>query len=263
MIRAFNLRCNNSNQYKHWEKEGEQYLKSQWPEGERDFGPFIEGGLIDGSELKSHWFSEIEAHVFISHSHADKQLAVGLAGYLHSMGLRPFVDSLVWGDCNKLINAIDQRFCWNDDTKTTYNYKSRNYSTSHVHMMLASALAETIDRCELVIFLNTPNSIQASDSRDAPAKTTASPWIYHELITTQIVRPKSYKNRPLPGIAMDSLRSKPANNIVEASFQVKYKAPTGHLTKLTIDDLENFNTRGKKGIDLLDQIYLHYSALPS
>nr|MBK7064154.1 hypothetical protein [Deltaproteobacteria bacterium] len=64
-----------------------------------------------------------------------------------TFGLTAFVDSSVWGDANELLAEIDNRFCWSDDRRT-YDYRKRNNSTSHVHMMLATALSVMIDRCE-------------------------------------------------------------------------------------------------------------------
>ncbi len=39
-------------------------------------------GSLDAAMIESDWFPEIEADVFISHSHKDKKLAINLAGYL-------------------------------------------------------------------------------------------------------------------------------------------------------------------------------------
>lgn len=45
----------------------------------------------------------------------------------------------------------------------TYDYNLRNYTTSHVHMMLATALTEMIDNTECIMFYNTPNSVLLAD----------------------------------------------------------------------------------------------------
>ena len=92
------------------------------------------------------------------------------------------------GYCDELLNKIDKKYCYNQKTKT-YDYKMRNYTTSHVHMMLSTALTEMIDKTECIIFFNTPNSIIMSDELDKIDKKekTISPWIYHELsISTMI-----------------------------------------------------------------------------
>ena len=52
---------------------------------------------IDGNKLEKILFKEIEADVFISHSHIDKNLAIAISEWLYKeMGLTAFVDSCVW-----------------------------------------------------------------------------------------------------------------------------------------------------------------------
>ena len=61
-------------------------------------------------------------------------------------------------------------------------------------MMLSTALTEMMDNTECVIFFNTPNSINMSEEIDKikreKGKTTVSPWIYHELSMTTMLRQK-------------------------------------------------------------------------
>ena len=97
-------------------------------------------GVINGSDLENDWFGDIDAHIFISHSHIDEKLAISLAGYLFEKHkIKCFVDSCVWEYSNILLRQIDNKYCKNIDSDT-YNYDTRNYSTSHVHMMLSCAL---------------------------------------------------------------------------------------------------------------------------
>lgn len=118
-----------------------------------------EDGIINGSDLKEHWFSISEKDIFISHSHKDINKVKAFAGWIYeTFGLEAFIDSCSWGYCDDLLRKIDNRYCYNTKTKT-YNYKLRNYTTSHVHMMLSTALTEMMDKTECIIFFNTPNSI--------------------------------------------------------------------------------------------------------
>lgn len=136
-----------------------------------------EGGGLDGQLLSQDWFPEIKADVFISHSHADEQFALGLVGWLNEyFGLRAFVDSAVWGNAGDLLRLIDNKYCLNEDGRT-YNYQTRNFSTSHVHMMLNVALMKTMASSECVWFLNTPNSISTREV----VELTTSPWIFSEI----------------------------------------------------------------------------------
>ena len=105
--------------------------------------------------------------------------------------LTAFIDSCVWGYCDNLLQQIDDAHCKKKDGKT-YNYNLRNYTTSHVHMMLSTALTEMIDHTECIMFYNTPNSVSLVDDLQAikgeKKKVTLSPWIYHELAMTSFIR---------------------------------------------------------------------------
>lgn len=134
--------------------------------------------------------------VFISHSHDDINKVIAFAGWLHdAFGLEAFIDSCSWGYCDDLLNRIDKRYCYKPKTNT-YDYDLRNYTTSHVHMMLSTALTEMIYNTECIIFFNTPQSINMASELDKIKKnskqSTISPWIYHELSMTtmlQVVEP--------------------------------------------------------------------------
>lgn len=142
-------------------------------------------GTLDGSRLQENWFPQIHADVFISHSHSDTNLALALGGWLQEeFGLRPFVDSSVWGYANDLLKQVDNKYCLNPG-EDTYSYQKRNGSTSHIHMMLSTALAMMIDSTECLIFLNTPASITIED---AVSNRTKSPWLYAEVAMTRIIR---------------------------------------------------------------------------
>ena len=149
-----------------------------------------EDGVINGSDLKEHWFSISDKDIFISHSHKDINRVKAFAGWIYeTFGLEAFIDSCSWGYCDELLNKIDKKYCYKPKTNT-YDYNMRNYTTSHVHMMLSTALSEMMDKTECVIFFNTPNSINMSDELKKVNKKekTVSPWIYHELSMTTLLR---------------------------------------------------------------------------
>lgn len=151
-----------------------------------------EEGKIDGAALQSEWFPDVKADIFISHSHNDRDKAVKLAALLYeNFGLVSFIDSFVWGSADKLLKKIDEKYCKQESGY--YDYEKRNFSTSHVHMMLSVALGKVIDKCECVIFLNTANSV--STSSDVIINKTNSPWIYSEICMSNIMKktpPKRY-----------------------------------------------------------------------
>lgn len=142
-------------------------------------------GIVNGSELRENWFSVETTDVFISHSHKDISKVKAFAGWLYDrFGLTSFIDSCVWGYCDDLLHEIDKKYCYQQESGT-YNYSLRNYTTSHVHMMLSTALVETMNRSECILFFNTPNSIvmkkELSLISNKESKKTMSPWIFYEL----------------------------------------------------------------------------------
>ena len=117
-----------------------------------------DGGL-NASKITANSFPNVTADVFLSHSQKDSELAIRFAGYLkYNFGLTVFIDSCVWGYGDDSLKMLGKQFCWQEDSET-YNYRLRNRSTSHVHMMLTTALCKMINSCECIIFLNTPSSI--------------------------------------------------------------------------------------------------------
>ena len=124
-----------------------------------------DNGHIDGDSMKSNWFQMENVDIFISHSHQDITKVKAFAGWLYDeFKLTAFIDSCVWGYCNDLLQQIDDEYCKKKDGKT-YDYNLRNYTTSHVHMMLATALTEMIDNTECIMFYNTPNSVLLADDK--------------------------------------------------------------------------------------------------
>lgn len=154
-----------------------------------------ENGHVDGSSLKENWFRMEDVDIFISHSHQDITKVKAFAGWLYDeFNLTAFIDSCAWGYCDDLLREIDDKYCKKKDGET-YNYNLRNYTTSHVHMMLSIALSEMIDNTECIMFYNTPNSVSLEEDlsiiKASKKRVTLSPWIYHELAMTSLIRSKS------------------------------------------------------------------------
>ena len=100
--------------------------------------PFLKkNGILDGTLIRDNWFPTVSADVFISHSHSDENTALALAGFLNEMGVTPFIDSAAWGYSPELLKIIDAHGSKTGDN--SYSYERRNGTTSHVHMMLATA----------------------------------------------------------------------------------------------------------------------------
>lgn len=152
-------------------------------------------GLIDGAKLADLWFPRIEAEIFISHSHADAELATLFAGRLkRDLGITCFVDSNVWGYRDKLIDLLVQ-FCKYDEDSA---YKGVIKTAAHVDCMLNKAIAQMMDACECLFFLNTPNSVSFAEASNAK---TYSPWLATELAIYKIIQKRPHDAKPVLEIA--------------------------------------------------------------
>lgn len=213
-------------------------------------------GVINGSELENDWFGEIDSHIFISHSHTDEKLAIALAGYLFkNHKIRCFVDSCVWGYSNELLKQIDNRYCKNTESNT-YNYDTRNFSTSHVHMMLSAALNKMIEKCESLFLINSPNSIETSDI----LKETYSPWIYSEILTSKLIEKKIPHRHLHVGLERRTETFSKVDNLNE-SLKIKYKLDLDHLVDLSEQEIINWGLIPSNSPEnALDILYHHKPA---
>lgn len=203
--------------------------------------------VIYAEALGKEWFPVIEADVFISHSHTDEVQALNLAAWLKSeFGLKAFVDSLVWKSADKLLKAIDDKYCLNDDKKY-YNYSLRNLSTSHVHVMLAMGIAKMMDRSEAVFFLNTPNSMTAESTTKKGE--TSSPWIFAEMALTHLLR-RSPRIRD--GMALESAEVKAMDS---ATVPVVHGLDLSKLSVLDQDGLALWRSEWREEGHPLDVLY--------
>ena len=204
-------------------------------------------GSLDGSQMQANWFPQISADIFLSHSHHDEKLAITFAGWLYkTFGLTAFIDSCVWGYANDLLRKIDNEYCYNQFTKN-YNYHQRNYSTSHVHMMLSVALSQMIDNTECLLFINTPNSI----TPESVIQQTESPWIYFEIAMSRLIH-KKYPN---------SHRKVKMFSSLNENLQVKYDLPTEHLTSIDSSMLSYWEKAWHNKSTVRLQCYSQYRAL--
>lgn len=244
MFVAFNLEDCSAFCTKRYYEIGKAYFDGVAGEVENNLDAYVtQIGSIDATSLMDDWFPEISADVFISHSHADEKKAIALAGWLFdNFTLRSFIDSCVWGYCNKLLKDIDKDYCGNGKPNS-FSYEARNYSTAHVHVMLMNALTKMIDRCETVFFLDSEN---ASYTLDDIEKYTLSPWIFNEIEVTRTIQMKK-PQRP-------SLKCFSADNLNE-SLEVSYKLTLDHMVPLSDKSLSNWVKKNVYGVAALDALY--------
>jgi hypothetical protein len=221
-------------------KQGLELLNEQRAEVKIVLDDFaIRNGTLDGTAIQENWFPQIEADVFISHSHSDERLAVIFSTLLHDcFGLSTFIDSCIWGYSTKLLKLIDNKYCKNID-EDTYNYTKRNFSTSHVYMMLSTALMMMVDNCECIFFLDTPNAVNTKDV----IQRTQSPWIYSEINISRLIK----KRRPerMRNIHDSLIKSQGSTYSENFSLNVEYELNTSHFSSLSLDDFD----RWKKNYD--------------
>lgn len=222
-----------------------------------------ENGEINGSELQNDWFPEIKADIFLSHSHKDINLAIGFAGWLkENFGLTTFIDYCVWGYSEELLKKIDKKYCYNENTKT-YDYNTRNFSTSHIHMMLSTSLMKMMDKTECIIFLNTSNSTTSTTTEslltNESTQKTYSPWIYSEIIETYLIK----RNPLVPKSRENKFIKKEFSSIIDKkNLNISYKIDTEltHLYTLTDETLDIWREQSilyrNKKTDALDDLYL-------
>ena len=252
MYRGFQLRLNSPRSTSHLSRSlptnkfieklegyagyGGEMLKADRAQVEEILDGFLlSDDSLDGSKIQANWFPEIKADVFISHSHQDKNLALGLAWFLKEhFELKAFIDSAVWGYADNLLKGIDAKYCLSSD-RNLYDYKKRNWSTSHVHMMLSMALAGMIDNTECLFFLDTPHSKRLHANAE---EKTSSPWIYAEIAMSRLIRQRT----------MQEHRSSPVNECFSADT-IQHTLVMNHLTKLTRNDLQKWMNEYNKDSD--------------
>lgn len=227
------------NDFKNYVDEYEKAIKNDKEKIKEKIDSFEIMYEEDGSKIQANWFPEINADVFISHSHDDKELAKALGGFiLKNAKLKPFIDSEVWGYSNELLRHIDNNYC-QFPNKNLYDYELRNHSTSHVHMMLSVALMQMISKSKYFIFLDTPNSNESNNTliKNNDINKTNSPWIYNELMITKML--KSYE----PKFKYFSQESR------KPEIPISYKIDTKHLKEVNLQSLiEKLKTGGNNNV---------------
>lgn len=246
MYRGFNLSLKENyfeqDDFEKLQEIGSESFSNQRAKIIEKISSFANGdGFLDGSKMQANWFPQIKADIFISHSHKDEALAIALAGWLKdTFGLTAFIDSCVWGYANELLKQIDAVYCLNGNH--SYSYEKRNYSTSHVHMMLSVALTQMIDNTECLFFLNTPNSI----TPNTIINQTESPWIYSEIATTHLIRRRHFSEYRLKRtVESFSEGGRPTPRII-------YNIPIDHLTDIDNRVLNNWEK------SWLTEVYTHH-----
>lgn len=251
MYRGFNLKIEDELEIHQYYETGlvifENLKKAVQPELKNYVLP---EGNLDGNKIMEDWFPEVKSHIFLSHSHKDFKNAINIAGALYSkFKIFTFIDSTIWGYSNDLLRIIDNKYC-KSESGETYDYNSRNYSTSHVNLMLSSALNKMIDNSESVFFLNTSNSVS---TRTITEKTN-SPWIFSEINTTKIIRKRTpIRLREITKSFSDTIT---LNESQRSQLKIEYELELSHLTDLNLNQfLSWLNSTSYSPEGALDKLY--------
>lgn len=261
MFAGFNLDLTERNFSEDYKNIGETHLNCQKANYEKKLEDYILNGTADGSKLQDDWFPQVKADIFISHSHDDMELAQGLAGWLHkTFNLNCFIDANVWGYADKLLEKINEDYSDKEikpnGAGITYNHQKCNTASKHVNTMLSIALHKMIDKTEAVFVINTPNSIKGYG--DIYKTSTYSPWVYSEIICTEIVRKKtllSYREQYI----INKVANESRNFVAELNSQFKaaYEISLEHLKGIDVDVLVKWEKAyaSQNGTNALDELY--------
>ncbi|GAA8492194.1 toll/interleukin-1 receptor domain-containing protein [Helicobacter pylori] len=139
--------------------------------------------ILNHSEIKEAFFSPFEpqlksTQVFLSHSHADKNEALKVKGYLESeTNRRVFIDSLFWDYKDDVLNELAK-------------YDNTSKIEDAFTLILRESLQDMIEKCPYFVFLQSNNSV----SNQGLSCITYSAWIYEELKIAHSIR----ESRPTP-----------------------------------------------------------------
>ncbi|MDD6381007.1 MAG: hypothetical protein PUG04_04880 [Lachnospiraceae bacterium] len=181
-----------------------------------------DNGVIVGEQFIKEWFPVNRMYdVFISYSHDDADLALKLVGFLvQYFGLNVFIDETVWGSADTLIKQLNDTY--NEPTNGAYNCRDYDFYSSHVHVMLTTAIMKAIDQSEIVIFINTNNSTYTIGSKIDDSR-TKSPWIYEEIYITSIIKETAFE------IYRNGGKAYFENQTINSAKDISYKLPDNKL----------------------------------
>ncbi|MGL2638706.1 TIR domain protein [Helicobacter pylori] len=136
-----------------------------------------DGIVLNHNKIKEAFFSPFKpqlknAQVFLSHSHADKNKALKVKGYLEEYRDAEcvFIDSLFWDYKDDVLNELAR---YDDISKIEDAFT----------LILRESLENMIKKCPYFVFLQSKNSVsnQGLLRNQDLLKITYSAWIYEEL----------------------------------------------------------------------------------
>lgn len=181
---------------------------------------------LNAEALKQLMFPTIKADVFLSHSHADFDLACKVANIIESnTGKNVFIDAVVWKSIYDLEKKLNEKFCVSAETEeygTLYSHEKVLNIASHVRLLLTTALSSMIKKCSAFVVLNTQSTF-------INGAVTNSPWIYYEIFQAKQYL-KEEKEEKEEGIVLEEKK-----DAITVDYDVEYHIKS--FTEVSISDL--------------------------
>lgn len=181
---------------------------------------------LNAEALKQLMFPTIKADVFLSHSHADFDLACKVANIIESnTGKNVFIDAVVWKSIYDLEKKLNEKFCVSAETEeygTLYSHEKVLNIASHVRLLLTTALSSMIKKCSAFVVLNTQSTF-------INGAVTNSPWIYYEIFQAKQYL-KEEKEEKEEGIVLEEKK-----DAITVDYDVEYYIKS--FTEVSISDL--------------------------
>lgn len=180
---------------------------------------------LNAEALKQLMFPTIKADIFLSHSHADFDLACQVANFIELYtGKNVFIDAVVWKSIYDLEKKLDEKFCVSAETEeygTLYSHEKVLNIASHVRLLLTTALSIMIKNCPNFVVLNTGSAF-------IDGAVTNSPWIYYE-----IFQARQYLDVKQEEMVLLEQMAEDRSLIVDYNIEHYIKS----FTEVSIDDL--------------------------
>ncbi len=152
-----------------------------------------DGIVLNHNKIKEAFFSPFKpqlknAQVFLSHSHADKNKALKVKGYLEEDldAECVFIDSLFWDYKDDVLNKLAEYAEYDDNDISVIE--------DAFTLILRESLECMIKKCPYFVFLQSKNSVSLNQGL---SRITYSAWIYEELRIAHSISAIS-ESRPIP-----------------------------------------------------------------
>lgn len=199
-----------------------------------------ETAIINHDDILKDWFPKTGCHIFMSHSHKDEMVAIKIANTLYeNHGIKTFIDSKFWGYVDTAIREINHTHSKSDGNPGYLDYNRCMRVASNFYIVLVNALTDGIFNSDSCWFINTENSLNATN---ASGEGTYSPWIYTEMNYTSTVRRSPHPDRPRPFFESSRTNDEITGDedftkAMGRDVSVRFGAKTRHMKKVSSNTL--------------------------